>query len=183
MGYLLLSLIKSKSPLFRRPATQGLHPDVLYERKVSIPLEVLCDHLPPGIRYLPEFTLYMKYVTSLLFDDDPDYDFCKRLFFDLLGELKHQGAEPQFQWLIDDKVSTFEKVSVKMFDSKKSKVVYCSAVDLATSEGMEAFKKLELNSQKQRLKKENIPVEEEESSDQSDVKRNPQTMQEQSSIQ
>ena len=95
---MLLSFIKSKSPLFRRTAALGLHPDILYEKKVSIPIEVLCDHLPP------EFTLYMKYVTSLQFADDPDYDFCKRLFFDLLSDLKQQGSEPQFQWLNEDGV-------------------------------------------------------------------------------
>jgi hypothetical protein len=52
----------------------------------------------------PEFTLYMKYVTSLQFEEDPDYDFCKRLFFDLLSDLKQQGREPQFQWLNEDGV-------------------------------------------------------------------------------
>ena len=66
-----------------------------------------------------------------------------------------------------------------MFDSKKSKVVYCSAIDVATSDGMDAFRKLEKASNKQRKKREEIPMDDEgDSSDQSELKRNPQTMQE-----
>ena len=68
-----------------------------------------------------------------------------------------------------------------MFDSKRSKVVYCSAIDLANTEGMEAFKKLEASSQRQKQNRDRVPIDEEHSSDVSDIKRNPQTMQEQNS--
>ena len=49
-GYLLLSFIKPKSPVFRRTDGIATHPDVIYEKKVMIPLEVLCDSLPIGRR-------------------------------------------------------------------------------------------------------------------------------------
>lgn len=49
-GYLLLSFVKPKSPVFRRTDDIATHPDVIYEKKVMIPLEVLCDSLPIGRR-------------------------------------------------------------------------------------------------------------------------------------
>lgn len=45
LGYLLLYFLKPKSTLFRKVAG-SMHPDLLYERKVSVPVEMLCNDLP-----------------------------------------------------------------------------------------------------------------------------------------
>lgn len=114
----------------------------------------------------------MKYVASLKFDEDPDYDFCKRMFFKLLEELRQQGGEPRFQWMMEDEVCKFDQISAKMFDSKKSKVVYCSEIDLDAMESMEAFRKLEVNANKQRNKRGKIEIEDNDSSESSHLNRN-----------
>lgn len=46
----------------------------------------------------------MKYVTSLDFTEEPDYDYCKRLFFELIADFKQQGIDASLEWLSIDSV-------------------------------------------------------------------------------
>jgi len=50
--------------------------DKIMEKKMSTPLEVLCQHFPG------EFVTYFKYCRSLRFEDRPDYAFLRKLFKD-----------------------------------------------------------------------------------------------------
>jgi len=97
VGYILLYFLNPKASVFKKTGS-GSGPDLLYERKVAIPLEVLCEELPL------EFTIYMKYVTSLAFDQPPDYKFIKKLFMSMIGSLRSSGLEMVFEWLKPDSV-------------------------------------------------------------------------------
>ncbi len=47
------------------------------EKKMSVPVEVLCKGLPI------EFSTYMNYCITLKFDEKPDYNYLRRMFRDL----------------------------------------------------------------------------------------------------
>lgn len=46
----------------------------------------------------------MKYVASLDFAEDPDYDYCKQLLLDLIADFKQQGVNASLEWLHIDSV-------------------------------------------------------------------------------
>lgn len=105
LGYLLLYFLKPKSTLFRKTAG-SMHPDLLYERKVSVPIEVMCNDLPRReFTQSVEFTLYMKYVAGLGFDETPDYGHVRRIFYNLYNNRKGQGEEMVFCWFTPKTVS------------------------------------------------------------------------------
>ena len=52
-----------------------------YKMKKEIKLEILCNFLPE------EILLYMKYVQRLGFEEDPDYNYLKKLFKSILNRL------------------------------------------------------------------------------------------------
>ena len=97
VGYILLYFLNHKAAIFKK-SSHSSSADHLYERKVGIPLEVLCEEFPL------EFTIYMKYVTSLAFDQAPDYKFIKKLFMGMIGTLRSSGLEMVFEWLKPDSV-------------------------------------------------------------------------------
>jgi casein kinase 1 len=49
----------------------------IMEKKMSVPVEVLCKGLPI------EFSTYMNYCITLKFDEKPDYNYLRRMFRDL----------------------------------------------------------------------------------------------------
>ncbi len=60
------------------------------EKKVLTPIAVLCRNFPA------EFATYMNYVRALRFDDQPDYQYLRRLF---RGLLVRKGWEfDKFDW-------------------------------------------------------------------------------------
>ena len=82
IGYVLIYFIKKKLPWqgIQGSTKQSKYNKIL-EKKLMIPVELLCKDLPM------EFSVYLKYVKNLRFDERPDYDFLKGLFIDLLCSL------------------------------------------------------------------------------------------------
>jgi len=83
IGYLLIYLYKGKLPW------QGIKEQekvkrykLIGEKKMKITNEELCKNMPK------EFTVYMKYIQSLDFDEEPAYDSLKRMFEKLLKRLQ-----------------------------------------------------------------------------------------------
>lgn len=50
----------------------------IMEKKMSIPVEIQCRHLPI------EFSIYLNYCRALKFEDKPNYAYLRNLFLDLL---------------------------------------------------------------------------------------------------
>lgn len=103
---MLLSFLKPKNMLFKKSLSQNknsiLNPDMLYEKKVSIPIEVLCNFLPE------EFVCYMKYVSSLSFDQEPDYEYMKHLFLTLINSKDSDQLKDGLQWVMVENVKLFK---------------------------------------------------------------------------
>jgi hypothetical protein len=50
----------------------------IMEKKMSIPVEIQCRHLPI------EFSIYLNYCRALKFEDKPNYSYLRNLFLDLM---------------------------------------------------------------------------------------------------
>ena len=67
-----------------------------YKMKKNMKEEILCQYLPK------QFCDYMKYVKKLKFEEDPDYNYLRWLFLNLLISLKCQN-DLKFGWNSDKK--------------------------------------------------------------------------------
>ncbi|CAM8963188.1 unnamed protein product [Rhodiola kirilowii] len=77
LGYVLLYFLRGSFPWQGlRAGTKKQKYDIISEKKLSTPIEVLCKSFPS------EFVLYFHYCRSLRFEDKPDYSYLKRLFRD-----------------------------------------------------------------------------------------------------
>ena len=78
LGYLLVYFFKGSLPWQGlRANTKKAKYDKIMEKKMTTPIEALCEGMPK------EFKDYFEYVRSLRFEDKPDYGYLKRLFKDL----------------------------------------------------------------------------------------------------
>ena len=68
------------------------------ETKASLPIEELCKDLPD------EFAVYLKYCTSLEFEDEPDYNYLRKLFRDLFFR-KGYTADDKYDWCLNGGVN------------------------------------------------------------------------------
>lgn len=50
----------------------------IMEKKMSIPVEIQCRHLPI------EFSIYLNYCRALKFEDKPNYTYLRNIFLDLM---------------------------------------------------------------------------------------------------
>jgi len=78
IGYVLVYLTRGRLPWqgLNGSGKKGKY-EKLKEKKLSIPVEVLCKHYPT------EFVTYLNYTRSLRFEDKPDYAYLRRLLKDL----------------------------------------------------------------------------------------------------
>ena len=65
--------------------------DKIRDKKVVTTIEMLCEGQPE------EFTKYMKYCRGLKFEEEPNYDYCRKLFKDLFA-LKGYTLDMMFDW-------------------------------------------------------------------------------------
>jgi casein kinase I family protein HRR25 len=123
IGYMLIFLITGTLPWFGIKGPYSERYEKIYKIKANISNEDLCKGLPI------EFCKYMKYVKSLKFDEDPDYDYLRRLFFAILLKMKvrfdlnfswKQQIEPKKKSLIHFRQKTFSKMfgGHSMFNQK-----------------------------------------------------------------
>ena len=123
IGYMLIFLITGTLPWFGIKGPYSERYEKIYKIKANISNEDLCKGLPI------EICKYMKYVKSLKFDEDPDYDYLRRLFFAILLKMKvrfdlnfswKQQIEPKKKSLIHFRQKTFSKMfgGHSMFNQK-----------------------------------------------------------------
>ena len=102
IGYMLLYLIKGKLPWqginIKDSDREKKYLEMLYLKK-NIPPEDLCKNLPP------EFANYIKYCKNLCFEEDPDYEYLRNLFKNILLKM-NQKNDLIFSWT---KVNYFSK--------------------------------------------------------------------------
>jgi serine/threonine protein kinase len=80
LGYVLLYFCRGNLPWQGLPAKNKKQKyQKITEKKVSTPLDVLCEGFPN------EFCQYLKYTKSLRFVDKPDYEYLLRLFRNLFS--------------------------------------------------------------------------------------------------
>lgn len=78
LGYVLTYFLRGSLPWQGLKATTKKQKyEIILEKKISTPTEVLCKGFPA------EFRSYFEHVRTLRFDDRPDYDYLKRLFREL----------------------------------------------------------------------------------------------------
>ena len=89
---------------------QGLNvPDKLeryreiYKIKKRIKPEELCKGLPK------EFCDYIKYVKGLQFEQDPDYNYLKGLFLNILNRIGFNNIDFHFSWMTKHEINNMEK--------------------------------------------------------------------------
>lgn len=84
IGHMFMYFLRGSLPW------QGLKAETLKERyqkigdtKRATPIEVLCEGYPE------EFATYLRYVRRLDFFETPDYDYLRKLFYDLFEHEKY----------------------------------------------------------------------------------------------
>jgi casein kinase I homolog HRR25 len=78
LGYVMLHFCRGSLPWQGLKAATGKQKyDLIMEKKMTTPIEVLCRGLPT------EFAIYLKSIRSLRFDDKPDYSYLRKIFRDL----------------------------------------------------------------------------------------------------
>ena len=78
VGYVLMYFNRGSLPWQGlRAANKKLKYEKISDRKINMPVEVLCKGSPQ------EFATYLSYVRALQFDEEPDYAYLRKLFRDL----------------------------------------------------------------------------------------------------
>jgi serine/threonine protein kinase len=121
VGYVLLYFLRGKLPW------QGLHvknKEDRYHRIMEIKIETTPNNLCKG--FPKEFEEYVDYTRNLEYEQDPDYDYLKNLFYSILKEDKN-NSENIYDWDIGNKTLntiTTSNTSQKAFllkDKEKEK--------------------------------------------------------------
>ena len=92
IGYMLIHLIKGTLPWLGLEKIQFLEKyETVYKIKANISNEELCKDLPI------EICEYMKYVKSLKYEEEPDYEYLRQLFFSILRNI-NEKFDLHFSW-------------------------------------------------------------------------------------
>ncbi|XP_036277170.1 casein kinase I [Pipistrellus kuhlii] len=92
LGYVLMYFNRTSLPWQGlKAATKKQKYEKISEKKMSIPVEVLCKGFPA------EFTMYLNYCRGLRFEEAPDYMYLRQLFRILFRTLNHQ-YDYTFDW-------------------------------------------------------------------------------------
>ena len=84
LGYVLIYFLKGKLPwqnILIKNKEERYHK--IKEIKVNIDSDILCSDCPE------EFCEYIIYVKNLKYEEDPDYDFIKNLFINILNKIEY----------------------------------------------------------------------------------------------
>ena len=115
IGYLLVFLMKTRLPW------QGIqgnsHKECyqkLYLMKKYMPIEKLCNGLPK------EMIEYLKIAKNLRFEQEPNYNYLKHLFKNILTKLCPSPSNYKFSWLIKEIYCSTKKNDTKIVKKKLS---------------------------------------------------------------
>ncbi|XP_023216139.1 casein kinase I-like [Centruroides sculpturatus] len=109
IGYVLMYFIRGSLPwLGLKAATKTQKYEKISEKKMSIPVEVLCEGFPA------EFAAYLNYCRGLRFDEKPNYTYLRQLFSKLFRTLNYQ-FDYVFDWDKDE-----EKTDQKHREEQKT---------------------------------------------------------------
>ena len=116
-GYVLIYLAKNDLPWLRLKEENKMKRfNQIYIIKKNIKPENLCKGLPS------EFTEYIKYVTKLQFEEDPDYKYIKGLFMNVLNKLGFKN-DLNFSWLTKvEENNSFNPNKLNIYQNKKRKM-------------------------------------------------------------
>ena len=94
IGYMLVYFLKKKLPWQGITANKKMERYLkIYNLKKNITPEKLCEGLEP------EFAQYVKYSKSLEFEQEPDYNYLKRLFRQVIERNYKTNEQLVFSWL------------------------------------------------------------------------------------
>lgn len=92
IGYMLIHLIKGTLPWIVFEKCPFLEKyEKIYKVKANISNEELCKDLPN------EMCKYMEYVKSLKYEEEPDYEYLRQLFFSILRNM-NEKFDLHFSW-------------------------------------------------------------------------------------
>lgn len=92
IGYVLVFLFKGKLPWQGVKAKKHKEKRMkIKEIKIESTKDGLCSDMPE------EFQTYFNYVTSLQFDEDPDYDYIRKLFKEVFHRMGFE-YDHNFEW-------------------------------------------------------------------------------------
>ena len=93
LGYMIIYLYNQKLPWEDLPSkNRNALAQKIYELKKTIKIENLCINMPE------EMVIYMNYVKSLKFEQDPNYNYLRDLFQNLLKKID-RNVRPHFSWI------------------------------------------------------------------------------------
>ena len=97
-GYVMMYLSSEKGLPWLASKIKNQKEKIIYIKKIKKETteEQLCENLPKA------FCNYMKYVKKLKFEEDPDYNYLRGLFIDLLTSLEMKN-DLGFSWISKDK--------------------------------------------------------------------------------
>lgn len=106
VGYCLIYLLKGTLPwkTIMIKNKEEKYMKIMQKKKVITPSE-LCKNEPI------EFERFLKYCKGLAYDDDPNYDYMKDLFFQCLSRL-HYSFDNCYDWIALELISSSELPSV-----------------------------------------------------------------------
>ena len=88
-------LTKNKNELIKK----------IFEIKSLIPIKMLCENTPK------EMNEYMKYVKSLKFEEEPDYNYLIKIFEDMLKKI-NQVNDLNFSWINEELKNDSSKINL-----------------------------------------------------------------------
>jgi len=94
LGYVFIYFLRGSLPWQNIQSKTRLEKFQLIQKaKLNTPIEELCKHLPI------EFLDYIRYCKRLKFQEDPDYDYLRKIFWDLFDRcnLKYDF---KFDWIV-----------------------------------------------------------------------------------
>ena len=93
LGYMIIYLYNQKLPWENlKFKSKDILAQKIYELKLNIKMENLCINMPE------EMIFYMNYVKSLKFEQDPNYNYLRDLFQNLLKKISN-NEKPHFSWI------------------------------------------------------------------------------------
>ena len=116
LGYMLIYLYKKELPWEKLSfKNKDEIPQKIYECKKLITMEKLCKDMPK------EMLEFMKYTKSLKFEEEPNYDYLKKLLNIMLKKINKEN-DSIFSWIKNESFSNSQILSTYSTIVQKKKI-------------------------------------------------------------